>query len=94
MHIELPIPDSASHFRIFNIKFRDKESKEEAKSNLFDLEKNQLLLDLTPIAFNEELEGELQTFSLFIEKEKSLNIILASFRFFGEPEGITKCYFA
>ena len=56
------------------------------------------MLDLIPIAFNEELEGELQTFSLFIEKEKSLNIIwefiLVSFRFFGEPEGIANCYFA
>ena len=67
-------------------------------SILFDHAQNQLLLDLIPIAFHEELEGELQTFSLFIEKEKSLNIIwefiLASFRFFGKPEGIAKCYFA
>ena len=69
VYIELPIQDSASHFRIFNTKFRDKESKEDAKSILCDLEKDQLLLDLIPIAFNEELEGELQTFSLFIEKE-------------------------
>ena len=73
VHIELPIQDSASHFRKFDTKLRNKESKEDAKSILFDLGKNQLLLDLIPIAFNEELEGELQTFSLFVENEKSLN---------------------
>ena len=34
------------HFRKFDIKFRNKESKEDAKSTLLDLEKDQLLLDL------------------------------------------------
>ena len=52
---------------------------------------------LISLAFNEELEGELQTFSLFVEKESSINIfwgfIRASFRFFGEPEGIAKYYY-
>ena len=94
VHIELPIQDSALHFRIFNIQFRDKESKEDAKSILCDLEKVQLLLDSIPIAFNEELEGELKTLSLFIERAQSIKIIwdfiLASFRFFGESEGIPK----
>ena len=36
------------------------------------LEKEALLLDLIPIAFNEELEGEIQTFSVFVKK-KELN---------------------
>ena len=82
----------------FDIKFRDKESKEDAKTVLNGLEKGALLLDLIPIAFNKELEGELQTFSLFVERAQSINIIwdfiLAAFRFLGEPEGIAKCYFA
>ena len=55
-------------------------------------------LSLISIAFNEDFEGETQTFSLFVEKDNSLQIIwefiLASFRFFGEPEGISKCYYA
>ena len=66
--------------------------------SLSSLEKDETLLHLIPIAFNEELEGEIQTFSLFIEKANSINIIwdfiLISFRFFGEPEGIAKYYYA
>ena len=62
------------------------------------MEKEKLLLSLIPLAFNDNLEGEAQTFSLFVEKDNSLQIIwefiLASFRFFGEPEGISKCYYA
>ena len=57
-----------------------------------------MLLNLIPIAFNEELESELLIASLFLETRDSINIIwdyiLTSFRFFGEPEGIHKCYFA
>ena len=60
--------------------------------------KDELLLNLIPIAFNEELEGEVQTFSLFVERKNSINIIwdfiLMSFRLFGEPEGLAKCYYA
>ena len=62
------------------------------------MEKEKLLLSLIPLAFNDNLEGEAQTFSLFVEKDNSLQIIwefiLASFRFFGEPEGISKCCYA
>ena len=58
MHIELPIQDSSSHFKKFDMKFRDKESKEDAKTVRTGLEKNALLLDLIPIAFNKELEVE------------------------------------
>ena len=53
---------------------------------LNSLEKEPLLLSLIPLALNEDLEGEIQTFSLFAEKVDSLEIIwdfiLASFRFF------------
>ena len=53
---------------------------------------------MIPISFNEELEGELQSFNLFVEKKNSINIIwdfiLVSFRFFGKPEGLSKCYYS
>ena len=95
MNVELPLDDS--HFKKFEIKFRNNDSKEEVKKILSSLEKEALLLDLIPIAFNEELEGELQSFNLFAEKKNSINIIwdfiLVSFRFFGEPEGLAKCYY-
>ena len=90
--------EDSANFKRFEIKYREKESKEDAKLIFNSLENEQLLLSLIPLAFNEDLEGEIQTFSLFVEKEGSLQIIwdfiLASFRFFGEPEGILKCYFA
>ena len=57
-----------------------------------------MLLSLIPIAFNEELESEVQIASLLVETPNAINIIwdfiLISFRFYGEPEGIQKCYFA
>ena len=96
-NVELPVQEE-SHFKKFNIKFRNAESKEEVKQAISSLEKEALLLDLIPIAFNEELESEIQIASLLIETPNSINIIwdfiLISFRFFGEPEGLHKCYFA
>ena len=38
-----------------------------SKLILTSLEKEKLLLSLTPLAFNDNLEGEAQTFSLFVE---------------------------
>ena len=91
--VEIPGQENSSHFKKFEIKFRNKESREDAKLVLTSLEKEKLLLSLIPLAFNDNLEGEAQTFSLFLEKDNSLQIIwefiLASFRFFGEPEGIS-----
>ena len=96
--VELPGQEDSAHFKKSEIKYRSKESKEDAKLILNSLEKETSLLSLIPIAFNEDLEGEMQTFSLFVEKENSLQIIwefiLASFTFFGELEGISKCYYA
>ena len=91
LNVELPFQED-SHFKQFEIKFRNKKSSEDVKKVLLSLTKDSLLLDLIPIAFNKELEREIQTFSLFVEKANSFNIIwdfiLASFRFFGKPEGL------
>ena len=96
-NVELPVQVD-THFKKFNIKYRKAESKEEVKQAISTLEKEALLLNLIPIAFNDEMESELLISSLFLETHHSINIIwdyiLISFRFFGEPEGIHKCYFA
>ena len=65
-NIELPLDDS--HFKKFEIRFRNNDSKDEVKNIMSSLEKEALLLDLIPIVFNEELQGEIQTFSVFAEK--------------------------
>ena len=99
LNIELPFQDD-SHFKMFviNYKFRNKESEDDVRTILSSLEKDELLFNLIPITFNEELEGETQTSSLFIERKNFINIIwdfiLLSFRFFSEPEGLAKCYYA
>ena len=73
------------------------ESKDVAKQALVGLEKEALLLDLIPVAFNDELDKEVQFNCLFVNTKDSINIIwdfiLVSFRFFGEPTGIYACYF-
>ena len=65
------------------------ESKEEVKRVLDILEKEALLLNLIPIAFNDELEKDVQHKNLFMNTKNSINIIwdfiLISFRFYGEP---------
>ena len=73
VHIELPIQDSASHFRKFDIKFRNKESKEDAKSTLLDLEKDQLLLDLYYQLLLMKNWKENCKLSAFLLKKKSLS---------------------
>ena len=64
VHIELLIQDISSHFEKFDIKFRDKESKEDAKIVLSSVEKDALLLDLIPIALTKTWKGNCK---LFIE---------------------------
>ena len=54
---ELPVQVD-THFKKFNIKFRKAESKEEIKQAISTLEKEALLLNLIPIAFNEDLESK------------------------------------
>ena len=86
-----------THFEKFEIRFRKAESKEEVKQAISVLERDALLLNLISIAFNEDLESEMQIARLLIGTPDSINIIwdfiLISFRFYGEPEGIHKCYF-
>ena len=50
------------------------ESKEDAKQVLAGLEKEALLLDLIPIAFNDELDKEVQFNCLFVNTKDSINI--------------------
>ena len=61
------------------------------------MKKGPLLFNLIPIAFNKELEGKVQIANLLIETRNSINIIrdffLISFRFYGEPDDIHKCFF-
>ena len=69
---------------------------EEVKLVLAKLEKESLLLNLIPIAFNDELDREVQLNELFVNTKDSINIIwnfiLISSRFYGKPEGIFACY--
>ena len=73
-------------------------SKEDVKQVLANLEKAALLLNLIPIAFNDELDREVQLNNLFVNTKDSINIIwdfiLISFRFYGLPEGQFSCYSA
>ena len=68
------------------------ETKNQMKMSL------KICMDLSPIAFHDKLGGEMKIFNLFVEKPTSINIIwdliLLWFRFFGEPEGLHKCYFS
>ena len=50
-----------------NFLFRKAESKEEVKTAIDSLEKDALLLDLIPIAFNEELESNVLTLKRLIQ---------------------------
>ena len=85
-----------SHFKKFAIKYRARESVEDVKLVLAKLEKESLLLNLIPIAFNEELDREVQLNELFVNTKDSINIIwdfiLISSRFYDEPEGLFACY--
>ena len=49
--------DEEGFLEKFEINFRKKESKEEVKEALSIIEKEALLLNLIPIAFNEELQS-------------------------------------
>ena len=71
LKVELPGIENSTNFKRFEIKYREKESKEDAKLILNSLENEQLLFSLIPLAFNEDLKGEIKTFSLFAEKEGS-----------------------
>ena len=63
--IELPFQEN-THFKKFAIMHRLVESKDEVKQVLASLEKEALLLDLIPVAFNDELDKEVQHNCLFV----------------------------
>ena len=61
------------------------------------IEKDAVLLNLIPIAFDDDLEVNIQTTKLLIDTKLSINIIWdfisISFRFYGEPEGLYSSYY-
>ena len=58
MSEELPFQED-SDFKKFAIRYRNAESMEDVKTAIAILEKDGLLLDLIPIAFNEDLESKI-----------------------------------
>ena len=94
LRVELPFQEG-SNFKKFTIQHSNTESVEDVKRVLCSLEKDTLLLDLIPIAFDDDLEIKVQLTGLFTDKVNSLNIIrdfiLISLRFFGEAVGLHKC---
>ena len=83
MRVELTFQEG-SNFKKFAIQHRNTESVEDAKRVLCSLEKDTLLLDLIPIAFDDDLEIKAQLTGLFTDKVNSIDIIwdfLISFRF-------------
>ena len=71
MREELPLQEG-SHFKKFSIRYRDATSMEDVKSAIANLEKDGLLLDLIPIAFNDDLESKIQSASLFVDTPNSI----------------------
>ena len=95
--VELPFQEQW-HFGSFDVKYRNTESREEVKAALDALEKEALLLNLIPIAFDDDLETNVQVTKMLIDNKLSLilfwDFIIIFFRFFGEPEGLYTCYYS
>ena len=91
--IVFPLKDGV-HFQRFIIKHRNTEDIEEVKEVLNAFERNTLLLTLIPIAFDIDLDMQVQANSLFVDQENSLStiwdFILISFRHYGSPVGLHK----
>ena len=85
---------TGAHFSRFIVKHRNTMDIEEVKAVLNTFEKDALLLILIPIAFDDDLETQVQENSLFVDKENSLSTIwdffLISFRYYGSPVGLHK----
>ena len=92
LRVELPFP-TGSNFKEFSILHQNTESVEDVKQVLSSLEKDTLLLDLIPIAFD-DLATSAQVNGLFTDKDNSINtiwdFIVISFRFFGVQTGLHK----
>ena len=84
-------------FQRFAINHRNTEASEDVKRVLGSLEKDTTLLGLIPIAFDDDLEIQVQVNGLFTDKVNALStiwdFILLSFRFFGEPVGLHRCLY-
>ena len=72
--VEIPFQENL-HFKSFTIKHINTESKEDVKTVLAGLEKEAVLLNLIPIAFNDDLDREVHLNSLFVDMMDSINII-------------------
>ena len=57
MREELPLQEG-SHFKKFAIRYRNAVSMDDVKTAIANLEKDGLLLDLIPTAFNDNLESK------------------------------------
>ena len=73
-----------SNFKEFVIEHRNTIAVEDVKRVLCSLEKDALLLDLIPIAFDDDMETRAQIHGLFIERVNSINkiwdFVVISFR--------------
>ena len=87
-------PSKGAHFSRFIVKHRNTDDIEEVKEVLNAFEKDDLLLTLIPIAFDIDMETQIQLNSLFVDKENALStiwdFILISFRYYGSPGGLHK----
>ena len=67
---------------------------ERVKEALYSFEKDTLLLKLIPIAFDIDLDTQVQVNNLFVDQENSLStiwdFIIISFRYYGSPVGLHK----
>ena len=74
LRVALPFQKGSS-FKKFTIQHWNTESFEDDKTVLCSLEKDTLLLDFIPIAFDDDLEIKAQLIGLFTDKLHSINII-------------------
>ena len=85
---------AGAHFQRFNIKHRNTVDLERVKEALYSFEKDTLLLNLIPIAFDIDLDTQIQVNNLFVDQENSLStiwdFIIISFRYYGSPVGLHK----
>ena len=70
-NVELPFQEE-SHFKKFEIKHRNNESKEEVKSALSNLEKDETLLNLIPIALMKIWNGKFKLSISLLKKQTQL----------------------
>ena len=82
------------NFTEFVIEHQDITVFEDVKRVLGCLEKDTLLLDLIPIAFNDEMDTKSQIHDLFFEKNNSIakiwDFVVITFRYLGVPTGLHK----